>query len=315
VKTANAAALGTSSAIAVRADSIPQPDAAADGRLAAFVELTKPRITVMVLITAATGFFLGARGASHPTTFALTLLGTGLVAGGASAWNQVLERSRDARMRRTRTRPLPAGRVTTAGAVAFGVAITAAGLAVLALGANRTAALVALATWALYVLVYTPLKPRTTLNTAIGAVPGALPPVIGWAAATGRLGVEAWVLFLIVFLWQFPHFLAIAWIYREDYARGGHRMLPSVDPLGALTGRQAALHALALVPAGLLPTVVGLAGAWYFAGALALGLFYLAVSVRFWGDVSDQTARRLLRASFVYLPAILALLLLNPLPK
>jgi heme o synthase len=173
---------------------------------------------------------------------------------------------------------------------------------------------VALSTLILYVFVYTPLKPLTTLNTAIGAIPGALPPVIGWAAATGRLGAEAWALFLIVFLWQFPHFLAIAWIHREDYARGGHRMLPSVDPSGALTGRQAALHALALVPVGLMPTVVGLAGPYYFAGALLLGLFYLAASVLFWSDVSDRTARRLLRASILYLPAILGLLLSNPVP-
>ena len=184
----------------------------------------------------------------------------------------------------------------------------------LALAANLTAAGVALTTLVLYVFVYTPLKPVTTLNTAVGAVPGALPPVIGWAAATGRLGVEAWALFLIVFLWQFPHFLAIAWIHREDYRRGGHKMLPSVDPLGAMTGRQATYYALALMPAGLLPAVIGLAGGYYFAGALLLGLFYLAAAVRFWSDVSDLSARRLLRASFLYLPAVLALLLLNPLP-
>jgi protoheme IX farnesyltransferase len=173
---------------------------------------------------------------------------------------------------------------------------------------------VAVVTWILYVAAYTPLKSLTTLNTVVGAVPGALPPVIGWAAATGRLGVEAWAMFLIVFLWQFPHFLAIAWIYRDDYARGGHKMLPSVDPGGHITGRQAAEYALALIPAGLLPAVVGLAGPLYFAGALVLGLFYLAYAVRFWSDVSDATARRLLRASFLYLPAVLLLLLLNPLP-
>jgi protoheme IX farnesyltransferase len=304
--------------VPVRADSASAAGTAladAGGRLTAFIVLTKPRIGVMVLVTVATGFFLGARGGSNPSTLLLTLFGTGLVAAGASALNQLLERARDGRMRRTSGRPLPTGRVTPAEAAAFGAATAALGLAMLALGANLTAAAVALTTLVLYVFVYTPLKPRTTLNTAVGAVPGALPPVIGWSAATGRLGVEAWALFLIVFLWQFPHFLAIAWIYREDYARGGHRMLPSVDPLGAMTGRQAAVYALALVPAGLLPTAVGLAGGYYFAGALALGLFYLASSVRFWSDVSDLTARRLLRASFVYLPAILALLLLNPLPE
>jgi protoheme IX farnesyltransferase len=286
----------------------------AAGKAAALVALTKPRIAAMVLVTVAVGFLLGARGASHPQTLLLTLLGTGLVAGGASAWNQYLERHRDALMRRTAGRPLPSGRVGKGEAVAFGTALTVAGAAILACGPHPIAAAVALATFVLYVLVYTPLKPRTTLNTAVGAVPGALPPVIGWAAATGRLGIEAWALFLIVFLWQFPHFLAIAWIYRDDYARGGHVMLPVVDPQGAITGRQAAGYALALIPAGLLPAVVGLAGPIYFVGALGLGLFYLAYAVRFWSDVSDATARRLLRASFLYLPAVLSLLLLNPMP-
>src|SRR4051812_5934461 len=268
----------------------------------------------MVLVTVATGFVLGARGATHPSTLLLTLLGTGLVAGGASAWNQYLERSRDQQMRRTAGRPLPSGRLAPVEAAAFGTALTIAGLALLVLGVNAQAAGVALATFVLYVLVYTPLKPWTTLNTAIGAVPGALPPVIGWSAATGQLGAEAWALFLIVFLWQFPHFLAIAWIYRDDYARAGYRMLPTVDPRGAITGRQAAGYALALIPAGLLPTVVGLAGTFYFVGALALGVAYLLYAVRFWSRVSDPTARSLLRASFVYLPAILMLLLLNPMP-
>ena len=146
----------------------------------------------------------------------------------------------------------------------------------------------------------------------MGAIPGALPPVIGWAAATGELGLQPFALFLIVFLWQFPHFLAIAWIYRDDYARGGHKMLPNVDPDGSITGRQALWHAVELVPAGLLPWAIGLGGRWYFVGALGLGLFYLYYAARFWWDVNDTTARRLLRASFLYLPAILLLLLLNP---
>ncbi|MBV8078085.1 MAG: protoheme IX farnesyltransferase [Planctomycetaceae bacterium] len=286
----------------------------ARGKLAAYVELTKPRIAVMVLVTVATGFVLGARGASNPSTLLLTLLGTGLVAGGGSAWNMYLERLRDLQMRRTAGRPLPSGRLTPSEAAVFGSALGILGLAILVLGANLASALAALATFVLYVAVYTPLKPRTTLNTAVGAVPGALPPVIGWAAATGRLGVEAWALFLIVFLWQFPHFLAIAWLYRDDYDRAGYKMLPTVDPRGAITGRQAAGHALALIPAGLLPTAVGLAGPWYFAGALVSGLFYLAFAVRFWSEVSEPSARRLLRASFVYLPTVLLLLLLNPMP-
>jgi heme o synthase len=284
------------------------------GKLAALVSLTKPRLTSLVLVTVATGFILGARGGSNPSILAFTLVGTGLVAGGASAWNQFFERSRDLRMRRTANRPLPTGRVSPLEAAMFGITITVLGLGILALGTNLTAAAVALATFVLYVFVYTPLKPLTTLNTAVGAIPGALPPVIGWAAGTGRLGAEAWVLFLIVFLWQFPHFLAIAWIYRDDYARGGHCMLPSVDPSGAITGRQSAVYALALVPAGLTPTLVHLAGPIYFIGALGLGLFYLTQSVRFWSAVSDQSARRLLWSSFLYLPAILLLLLANPLP-
>ena len=283
-------------------------------RLSGFVSLTKPRISVMVLLTVAVGFLLGARGSSHPTTLLLTLVGTGLVASGASAWNQILERDRDARMKRTASRPLPSGLLSSNEAAWFGTLLGLAGLAVLSIGVNTLSALVAFTTFALYVGVYTPLKPLTTLNTAVGAIPGALPPVIGWAAATGRLGIEPLALFLIVFLWQFPHFLAIAWIYREDYARGGHRMLPSVDPFGLLSGRQSVSHALVLIPAGLLPTIVGVAGGLYFAGALAAGLFYLAAAYRFRAEVSDANARSLLRASFLYLPAILFLLLLNPMP-
>ncbi|MFO0891313.1 MAG: heme o synthase [Isosphaeraceae bacterium] len=288
--------------------------AEAGSRVSAYISLTKPRIVFMVLVTVGVGFLLGARGSAHPATLALTLVGTGLVAGGASALNQWLERARDARMRRTAKRALPMGRVTSAEALLLGVGLGAIGTLMLLLGANGLAAAVAIGTLALYVLVYTPLKSRTTLNTAIGAVPGALPPVIGWAAATGTLGIEALVLFLIVFLWQFPHFLAIAWIYREDYARGGMRMLPGVDPLGLLTGRQATAYAMALIPAGLMPTTIGLAGPYYFVGALVLGLIYLDAAARFWTGVSDSSARRLLRTSFVYLPAVLLLLVLNPMP-
>jgi protoheme IX farnesyltransferase len=282
--------------------------------MSAYLALTKPRIVVMVLLTVAVGYLLGARGRGNPLVLAWTLVGTALVAAGASGWNQVLERSRDARMRRTRRRPLPSGQITVWPAATFSTALTVVGVALLAWQTTTTAAGVALTTFLLYVAVYTPLKSVTTLNTAIGAVPGALPPLIGWAAATGDLGLPGWGLFLVVFLWQFPHFLAIAWIHRHDYARADLKMLPSVDPTGAITGRQAAGYALILVPGGLLPSVLGLAGHWYFAGALAAGLFYLAFAARFWFDVSDATARGLLRASIVYLPTVLSLLLLNPLP-
>ena len=236
------------------------------------------------------------------------------MAGGASTLNQWMERARDARMRRTANRALPRGRLGAVEAASFGVGLGLAGTAILLWGANWLAAAVAVSTLLLYVFVYTPLKPWTTLNTAIGAIPGALPPVIGWAAATETLGIEAFSLFLIVFLWQFPHFLAIAWIYREDYARGGLKMLPGVDPQGALTGRQATIYALALIPAGLLPATIGLAGPVYFIGALVLGLLYLVVAIQFWTGVSESTARRLLRMSFFYLPLVLLLLVLNPLP-
>ena len=280
-------------------------------RLSACASLTKPRIALMVLITVAIGYLLGAKGTIDAPRLFLTLLGTGLVAGGASAWNMILERDRDALMRRTSGRPLPSGRLSLTEAVGFGTAITLAGVATLALGVNVLAAGVAATTFVLYVGVYTPLKSVTTLNTAIGAIPGALPPAIGWAAATGRLGVEPFSLFLIMFLWQFPHFLAIAWIYRDDYARGGHRMLPSVDPNGSMTGRQSMWHALLLLPAGLIPWAIGLGGRWYFVGAFALGIYYLNYATRFWLDVNDKTARKLLRASFLYLPLVLLLLLLD----
>jgi len=297
-------------------ETLPDPAAvaAAGNKVAAYVSLTKPRIVVMVLVTVGVGFLLGARGSAHPATLSLTLLGTALVAGGASTLNQWMERARDARMRRTANRALPRGRLGAVEAASFGVGLGLAGTAILLWGANWLAAAVAVSTLLLYVFVYTPLKPWTTLNTAIGAIPGALPPVIGWAAATETLGIEAFSLFLIVFLWQFPHFLAIAWIYREDYARGGLKMLPEVDPQGALTGRQATSYALALIPAGLLPATIGLAGPVYFIGALVLSLFYLGAAIQFWTGISESTARRLLRMSFCYLPLVLLLLVLNPLP-
>jgi heme o synthase len=287
---------------------------ATSSRVAAFVALTKPRIAVMVLLTVAVGYVLGARGSSHPATMAFTLLGAGLVAAGASAWNQVIERERDGRMRRTARRPLPAGLIQPFEAAVFATILALVGIATLFAATTPMAAFVAMATFLLYVAAYTPLKPITTLNTAVGAIPGALPPVIGWAAATGMVGMEAFALFLIVFLWQFPHFLAIAWVHRDDYARGGHKMLPCVDPDGRQTARQAVAYALVLVPAGLLPTIVGVAGGLYFAGALVAGLAYLAASIRFYAHRDDTSARKLMMASFVYLPLILLLLLVNPMP-
>ncbi len=235
-------------------------------KLSAYVELTKPRLTFMVLLTVAAGYLMGARGGANPITLLWTVVGAGLVAAGASAWNQVLERDRDSRMRRTANRPVPSGRVSAPKAGAFGAALTISGALLVALTSNLLAAGVALATFLLYVCVYTPLKSRTTLNTVVGAVPGALPPVIGWAAATNLLGVEALSLFLILFLWQFPHFLAIAWIHRADYERAGYRMLPLLDAEGTLTSGHALMYSLVLIPAGLMPSAIGLAGPYYFLG-------------------------------------------------
>jgi protoheme IX farnesyltransferase len=217
-------------------------------------------------------------------------------------------------MRRTVNRALPSGRLTPSEALYFGGLLAATGTTVLLIGANTLAALVALVTLGLYVFVYTPLKTRTTLNTVFGAIPGALPPVIGWSAATGRMGVEAVALFLIVFLWQFPHFLAIAWIYRDDYGRAGFRMLSVGDHGGKMSGGHALSYSLALLPVGLLPAMIGLAGPVYFGGAMLLGLLYILAAARFLLEASDRRARVLLRTSFVYLPTILLLLLLNPVP-
>jgi heme o synthase len=287
------------------------------GRAAALVSLTKPRLVAMVLVTVAVGFLLGARGSRGDATtaaLAATLFGTALVAGGAGALNQWMERERDARMRRTANRALPSGKLSPTQALFFGGLLSVLGTVFLFFVVNSLAAAAAFVTLVLYVAVYTPLKSVTTLNTVIGAVPGALPPLIGWGAATGTLGREAWTLFLIVFLWQFPHFLAIAWIYRDDYKRAGFRMLSGRDARGTMTGCQAVSYALALVPAGLLPALVGLAGPVYFAGALFLGLLYLGDAFSFWLGASDARARRLLRTSFLYLPAVLLLMFLNPVP-
>ncbi len=288
------------------------PAASTGDRAKAYVSLTKPRLVMMVLLTVGVGYAVGAHRPISMVALLATLVGTGLVAGGSGALNQWMEHARDARMRRTAGRAIPSGRVAPIEAVVVGFLLVGVGVAVLLAWSNALAAAVAGLTFVLYFGLYTPLKPITTLNTIVGAIPGALPPVIGWAAATGRLGLEAWALFLIVFLWQFPHFLAIAWIHREDYRRGGFQMVTADDVLGRQTGRYAVTYALALLPAGLLPTTIGLAGPFYFVGALLVGLYYLIAAVAFWRDVDDARARRLLRASFLYLPAILALLLLNP---
>ncbi len=272
--------------------------------------LTKVRITALVLVTAAAGYVLGEP-EIDVRTLAWLLVGVGLASSGAAALNQVYEREADARMTRTASRPVPSGRISAARGLAAGLLLSAAGVAWLAIVINALTGFLALLTIVLYIAVYTPLKPRTSLNTLVGAIPGAIPPVIGWTAATGSMGLGGWALFSILFLWQLPHFLAIAWMFRDDYARGGFPMLPVVDPAGGSTGRQAVLYALALIPVSLTPTLLGLAGGIYFFGALLLGLAFLACGLGMAMDRGRKGAQRLLLASVTYLPILLALLVLD----
>jgi protoheme IX farnesyltransferase len=281
-------------------------------RVADYLELTKPRVAVLVLVTVGVGALLAAGRSVDVALLFHAVAGTALVAAGASALNQLLERTPDSRMRRTENRPLPAGRLHPIEVLLFGLLLAAAGLAYLVVALpSPTAAVVAAVTFVGYVAVYTPLKRVTTLNTVIGAVPGALPPVIGWTAVRGEIGPEAWALFAIVFLWQLPHFLAIAWIYRDDYARAGHRMLPVVDPDGRRTARHMAGWCVLLLAASLAPAFFGAARWPYLAGAVLLGLGFLARALAFGAARDDRQARKVLRASLLYLPGLLALLLLD----
>ncbi|MEK7728491.1 MAG: heme o synthase [candidate division KSB1 bacterium] len=277
-------------------------------KLSDYLALTKPRVTLMVLLTMMFGFYLGAQGDMNLTLLLHALFGTALVAGGTSALNQYLERELDAKMLRTKNRPLPTGRLAPNAALAFGVFISILGLAHLMLFVNLLTALLAALTLASYVFLYTPLKTRSAISTIVGAIPGALPPMGGWTAARGELGIEAWVLFAILFLWQLPHFLAIAWIYREDYARGGFPMLPVIDPEGHSVGRQILTNCLALLPVSLLPTLVGMAGSIYFFGALGLSLLFFMSGLGVIMQRSNLSAKRLMRASLLYLPALLGLM-------
>ena len=263
---------------------------------------------LVVLITTAVGYYVGLTGGPDYGRLVALLLGTALAAGGTLALNQYWERDVDALMARTRTRPLPEGRLTPLEALLFGAALTAGGLGVLALGAGWLAALTVAATFVLYVFAYTPLKLRTAFCTLVGAVPGALPPVAGWASARDDLGLGAWVLFGILFLWQLPHTLAIAQLYRDDYARAGVRLLPVIDAQGRSTERQILSGTLALLAVSLLPTLIGLAGGVYFMGALVLGAAFVAMGAQQALAPSLSHARRVLLASLLYLPLLLALL-------
>ncbi len=277
-------------------------------RVSDFMTLAKPGITFMVAITAGVGYWLAAREAFDFRILYRLLIGTVLSAAGAAALNQVLERHLDAKMERTRNRPLPSGRLGVRPAAAFGIILSAAGVAHLAGAVNPLTAAISLATIVSYLGLYTPLKTRSSVCTLVGAIPGALPPVMGWTAARNSLGVEALVLFLILFFWQLPHFLALAWMYREDYARGGFPMLPVEDPDGGSTGRQVVLQTLALVVVTLLPIWLGMAGEAYLPAALLLGAGFLACGISFAVERSRARASRLFFASIIYLPLLLAAL-------
>ena len=283
--------------------------AAGGTRTADFVTLAKPRLNLLVVASTMVGYVMGGGLISDVPLIALTFIGTALVAGGASAFNQVFERVADGQMRRTRLRPMADGRLNPLEGLIFASVTSTAGLALLATGVNVLSACVAAATLLTYVAIYTPLKPVTSFSTVIGAIPGALPPVIGWTAVQNALTPGAWILFGIVFLWQLPHFLAIAWMYREDYARAGFPMLPVIEPDGRSTARQSVLYATALLPMSLVPTLAGLTTSTYFVGAFVLTLLFVGLAVRFAMTRSVPDARRLFFGSITYLPLLWILMI------
>lgn len=276
-----------------------------------YVELTKPRITWLILMSAGIGYFYGRGGEWNLAVLIHMLLGTGLLASGTAVLNQWMERDADALMRRTERRPLPAGRVTPGRALAWGVALSALGFAELLAGVNPAAALLGLFTLLSYLFLYTPLKRISPLSTTVGAVPGAMPPLIGYAAAQGGLGAEAWILGAILFLWQFPHFYSIAWMYRDDYARAGIRMKPVVEPDPASTARHIVATAALLIPVSLLPVAAGMTGWLYAAGASAAGAYLLHAGLRAASRRTLFAARAVLIATVIYLPVLFALMVID----
>ena len=291
----------------------PVADAASSAKV--WAELFKARLTALVLLTTTLGFYFGARDGVGGMLFWETLVATAMLASGAAALNQYLERDVDALMQRTRTRPLPSGRVSPVLALQVGVAMSVLGMLWLTFRVNPLTGLLGTVTLGSYLFVYTPLKRRTPLNTLVGAIPGALPPLMGWTAATGEVGAGGWALFTILFFWQLPHFMAIAWMYRDDYARGGFRMLPVVDPEGRRTGMTAVRHTVALTGFSLAPVALGLAGKWYAGVALTLGLAFLACAVVFAAKLTRESARRLFLASILYLPVLLSVLVADRTPS
>jgi protoheme IX farnesyltransferase len=280
-----------------------------------YIALTKPRITWLILMSTGVGFFFGLKrqwnGWSDFLLLVNTLAGTGLIASGTAALNQWYEREADRLMRRTCLRPLPCGKMSATQAMWFGIALAVAGFIELALAVNVLSALLGALTLGSYLFIYTPLKQRSHLSTVIGALPGAVPPLMGYAAASGKLTWEAWILFLILFVWQFPHFLAIAWMYREDYARAGIQMLPVVEPDGSSTARQIVLYASTLIPVSLFPVLLGMSGIVYLIGALVLGAWFLYTGIRVAFDRTRTRARQVLLASVIYLPMIYGLMVFD----
>jgi protoheme IX farnesyltransferase len=277
----------------------------------AYLELGKARLSALVVLTTAVGYLVAADGAIDWLRFGTTLIGTTFAAWGANAINQWLEAERDARMFRTRARPIPAGRIAPAAALAFGVAFGALGPAILLFGVGAAASALALGTLMIYVLIYTPMKIHTPLNTLVGAVVGAIPPLIGWVASAGRLEWGGWIIAGVLFLWQIPHFLALAWTYREDYARGGFKMLPNVDASGRLTGLVVVMYSLLLVPIGAALALSGNAGSAYLCGAIVLGILLTALGVGLERHRTDAAARRLFFGSLIYLPLLLGLMVVD----
>ena len=278
---------------------------------AVFSDLVKARLTALVLITTLVGFYAGSSSPVNYWTMLHALLGTALLACGASALNQLLERKLDARMRRTEDRPLPSGRLSPDAVLIIGVGLSIVGLLDLTLFVNKLTGMLGAATLASYVFIYTPLKRVTTLNTLVGAIPGAIPPLMGWTSATGEISAAGWSLFAILFLWQLPHFMAIAWLYREDYARAGFKMLPIIDPDGRKTAAQAVCHSLGLIPVSLFPSLLGVTGVVYFSAALVLGAAFLFFAIQFSRHLTAERARHLFLASIVYLPVLLGILVLD----
>ncbi len=277
-------------------------------RLMAYFELAKPRVTFLVVVTTGASFYVASQGPLNLVLLLHTLVGTMVLAAGTAALNQFIEREADGKMHRTWGRPLPSGRLSAGSARTLGLILVPCGTLYLGLAANILTALLGLVTSIVYLGVYTPLKTRTTLCTAVGAFAGAIPPLIGWAAARGELDFSAWALFAILFVWQFPHFLSISWIYREDYERGGFTMLPVIDRDGRRTAQQILAYSVVLLPLSLIPWLSELAGSIYLGGALSLGVAFLWVSRGTTGLPSTRFARRVFRASVLYLPLLLALM-------